>query len=567
MVDFRKAILLLAVLVFATGLASAQQTLNCTLNGGAPPLLRAEGVAEEVGQAFIACSGGSQITPGQPVHRINIRVFISGYNITSRWVGGSSSLPMLESMLLIDDPLPAQQVWGHSTFPTTLTCNAPYDPTRCGNVFAATTVGGNNSAIEWRDIPFEPSTTTRVLRFVNIRVNAAQPTGGNVSSLIPPQVQMFVSISGTLTLPISTPFLAVGYIQNGLSFSTDKTLTFSQCGPRSTSSSRTLVTTFNARFTEGFPNAFRPQYTYTGTTVNPQNNLNQIYNTESMFFPAPSGGSPDAGRATQGTRLRLAFSGIPSGVVLAVPTGTFTSGTVTLQLVASESNITTQLGLGNTVALTGGAGVVVYEVLSAQPGTTETVAIPVDVYYSALPGLTTTGSVNGTFAPLSTSDIGGFDLPVPRFYQTTAQQKAFSVVPCETRLLFPFVASISGYDTGIAIANTSKDPFNTPGQSGACTLSFYGTPGDSSQTSAVIGPGQVLTMILSSGNSAQGLSPVPNFVGYVFAKCDFQYAHGYAFISDPGVNKFAQGYIALVLESSSGTLKRGPSNAVESLGN
>ncbi len=57
MVDFRKAILLLAVMVFATGIASAQifNPLSCVANAGVPPLLRSEGVAEEVGQVTINC--------------------------------------------------------------------------------------------------------------------------------------------------------------------------------------------------------------------------------------------------------------------------------------------------------------------------------------------------------------------------------------------------------------------------------------------------------------------------------------------------------------------------------
>ncbi|MGQ9918783.1 MAG: hypothetical protein ACUVS7_15350, partial [Bryobacteraceae bacterium] len=68
------------------------------------------------------------------------------------------------------------------------------------------------------------------------------------------------------------------------------------------------------------------------------------------------------------------------------------------------------------------------------------------------------------------------------------------------------------------------------------------------QTTTVnIAAGQQLLMTLSGGNDAQGLSPVPGFTGYVIARCNFQYAHGYAFISDLGANKFAQGYIALII--------------------
>ena len=49
-----------------------------------------------------------------------------------------------------------------------------------------------------------------------------------------------------------------------------------------------------------------------------------------------------------------------------------------------------------------------------------------------------------------------------------------SVVPCQTILLFPYVTNTSGFDTGIAISNTSTDPIGTPAQSGTCTLSPFG---------------------------------------------------------------------------------------------
>jgi hypothetical protein len=137
---------------------------------------------------------------------------------------------------------------------------------------------------------------------------------------------------------------------------------------------------------------------------------------------------------------------------------------------------------------------------------------------------------------------------VPRFTDTGAATAAFTINPCETRLLFPFVTSAAGFDTGIAISNTSRDPWGTAAQSGTCTLYFYGTPSNSNQTTTVsIGGGQQLLMTLSGGNSAQGLSAVPNFTGYLFAVCNFQYAHGYAFISDLGATKLAQGYIALIV--------------------
>ena len=40
-----------------------------------------------------------------------------------------------------------------------------------------------------------------------------------------------------------------------------------------------------------------------------------------------------------------------------------------------------------------------------------------------------------------------------------------------TNLLFPYVTNANGFDTGIAISNTSADPFSTATGSGTCTLS------------------------------------------------------------------------------------------------
>jgi len=562
MVDFRKAILLLAVLVFATGLASAQ-ALNCTLNGGAPPLLRAEGVAEEVGQAFIQCTGGAPTVSGA-VPRINVRLFTNGYNITSRlFTYGNTTVS--EATLLIDDPTPSNQVL--ATIPPAA-CNAPFS-SACGNVWLAYPVAGNPQAIEWRDIPFDPpGTGTRTLRMVNIRVNAALATGGNVASLIPPPVNIFISITGTLTLPITSPFLAVGYIQNGLAFSlrssdnksTITSASLAQCSMPS-------APAFYARFTELFPTAFRIR----GDSA-AQNNLTQVYNTESMFWGpvyAPVGATVPPGQATQATRLRLAFTGVPTGVNIYVPSSV-TSGTIQATLVAvgvdgSTADSVSSPPVAGTwlVGITGGSGSAVYEVTTTATGSNESFDVPVYIGYSGLPALGT-GNVLGSYAPLSTVDTASSTAPAPRFYQNPAATYSFSVIACETRLLFPFLTSIPGWDTGIAISNTTVDPFNTPAQEGSCTLYFYGTPSNSSQTSASIPAGGQLLMTLSNGNSSQNLSPLTGFTGYMIARCNFQYAHGYAFISDLGANKFAQGYIALILGDGQLT-KRFAGNASEAL--
>jgi hypothetical protein len=42
-----------------------------------------------------------------------------------------------------------------------------------------------------------------------------------------------------------------------------------------------------------------------------------------------------------------------------------------------------------------------------------------------------------------------------------------------TRLLFGYASTQAGFDTEIAISNTSQDPFLSVAQAGTCTLSFY----------------------------------------------------------------------------------------------
>ena len=47
----------------------------------------------------------------------------------------------------------------------------------------------------------------------------------------------------------------------------------------------------------------------------------------------------------------------------------------------------------------------------------------------------------------------------------------------------------------------------------------------------------------------------PNFQGYMFAVCNFQFAHGFAFISDVGARNLAMGYLAIVIPDP-GTVTR-----------
>ncbi len=119
-----------------------------------------------------------------------------------------------------------------------------------------------------------------------------------------------------------------------------------------------------------------------------------------------------------------------------------------------------------------------------------------------------------------------------------------------TNLLYTFVTNQVGFDTGISVSNTGRDPFGTappacPERTCRCTLSFFGDNAPSPVSSGHIAPGQTYTAAASTA--------APNFQGYMIASCNFSYAHGFAFISDVGLRTLATGYLAQVICSDRGS--------------
>lgn len=537
--NFRKAILLLAALVLLTGLVSAQTNpLSCTANAGVPPLARAEGVAEEVGQVIIDCRGGTSTANGVTIPTINVQIFLNT-NVTSRLITSTDGTIEndSEAVLMIDEPQPGNQF--------VATTNPPYTGTVAGwgggiyapsasrpNMFLGQQAGSNS--IVWLNVPFDPPGTTpnRVIRLANVRANANQL--GVSSTLIPTAINMFISISGTGSLALTNPQLTVAYVQLGLSFKA-ATATWNQCEPNKYA--------YNVTFSELFGTAFR----HKDSGAISQDVPGRIYNTESMFY-GPSFGAVagTVGKATQGTRLIARFLNVPANVSISVPT-TYTPNAAgdTVVLVTASTNGSTADTSG-VVALTGGAGAAVWEVTASNPGAISSIVIPVTVAYSAnpLPGLGT-ATVTGNYAPTTTIYTASYSAPVPRFVDNATSATTFTINSCKTNLLFPFLTNQAGFDSGMVISNTSLDPFGTVPQRGPCTLYYYGNTNGTgaaplSQTSGTVNEGTQLVATLSGGGNL-GVTATPGFQGYVIASCNFQYAHGYAFVSDLGASRVAEG--------------------------
>jgi len=221
-----------------------------------------------------------------------------------------------------------------------------------------------------------------------------------------------------------------------------------------------------------------------------------------------------------------------------------------------------------------GTSQAVWEVVQTLPNTIENYDFGVYITFpnNILPtqGISATLSYAPTpTAPFSAAAAGvaSSTLTIPRFAVAAASSGTpfLNINLCNTALLFPYITTAflvpgqSGFDTGISIANTTSDPFGTVNQAGTCQLYWYGgPPGATTAVSAeptptTLGAGGVgsSTPILT-GTTALTLASqnVPaNWSGYMIALCNFQFAHGYASVTDVGVRNIMASYLALVINT------------------
>jgi hypothetical protein len=186
-----------------------------------------------------------------------------------------------------------------------------------------------------------------------------------------------------------------------------------------------------------------------------------------------------------------------------------------------------------------------------------------------LPALSagTISNVQVSFNPIYTPPAGttaDTSSAIPRFILSGTPGNTFTINSCSCNLLYPFVTNQAGFDTGIAVANTSADPFGTVTQHGPITFYFFGSgangaaaPGGTTGiTTDDVAAGTVFAFTLSGGvpaGAAAGTGgDTAGFQGYMIASANFQYCHGFAYVSQAG-NPFgggAEGYVALEMDSA-----------------
>jgi hypothetical protein len=518
MADFRKIFFVLAGLLLVISSASAQTvSLACTAYVANQPILRQEGATEPAGDIIIQCQGTPVLAQTGPQ---TLTLYTSA-GIASRTEGTATtnSTPTDAALLVNDIPATAAQGFiqnGALVF----------------SGFLLPTGGGNNNAFS--------------VRITNVRINANALASGS-----------FVTGTILATFPVSNQAgLVLGAVQTSLSVSvTSPAPTLAQC------QTQTAANESNLTVSELVQTAFKVQGNAGSNSVGQwyQNGVN----TESQtIFTAPaSWGNVIAtpGQADAATRIRVNVSNVPAGVTVYLPVSvSTTSGTPSVvvgQLIAtssgdlgtyspaSGSTLSGVTGTNTTFIALTASGSVTYQVIQQNPAGIDSFKLPIYVAYTyTAPSTPNVGTVlvSATYAPTTALT----STQIPRFADTSVLTPLFTITACQTDLLFTFLTNQAGFDTGIEIANTSADPFGTANQNGTCTLNWYGTgpaAGTSTTTTSVSAGGYYVTSISTVA---------PGFQGYMIAVCNFQYGHGFAFITDgygqPGKG-LSQGYLASII--------------------
>jgi hypothetical protein len=290
--------------------------------------------------------------------------------------------------------------------------------------------------------------------------------------------------------------------------------------------------------------------TVTGTaTIKIDENFITAFGTTGTF--------PDIYRSQQ-TLIRLKVSPIPTGVAITFPGAAGIFGTANSAGTFSGADVT--LGASTLPQ-------VVYYVMTAgsNPALTDalTFSPTVSVVTSTFPLAPSSITISAAMAPITSLNYAQH---FPEFIEG-CETDAVPFVTIEgvknTILMIPYASMQVGYDTGVAIANTTMDPGTVNmgnfqqaiRQTGGFTMYFY--PADGSSVDPYVSTDHPDEHGLDENGKLQaGMTfvamlsevlpeDVTSFSGYVFIVTDFTNGHGEYFISN--FDNFTHGSLMLVV--------------------
>jgi len=531
MSNFRTKLLGLAAVATAfAGISYGQTISGCNAAGsygsvGAAsinPSLRAEGETELVADF----GAGTVVTGGT--------VCTSSAGTASAIVVVTASLPVTSKALPF--PLTTTEATLIITGVAPVTAPVPYQ----GSV--------SGTQVTFTGVTLPAGTFN--LQISNIRVNASGASSPQVTETV------LVSTTGGNFAINAVPYNA-GYILQSLGSTALAlgTVNYNVCTGNVYGAIGAPTASFTVNVKELFGGAFK--------TLNVAGSA-----TEAGSYPVAYGTAGTVGTANTATQILLTLGNVPASATVYVPQSITTAAGD--QLTVSNSTIVTtpaSIAGVNGVAFTpvsGTVSITYTTTVSVTATGAQTFAIPVYVGFAAN-GSGAQSAMTALVAYTPQAALTGPATTIPTFAVSTATPAAASVVTaCQTTLLFPYVTNATGFETGIAVVNTTTDNLYTaagglkPGVTsqaspvnGTCTLNFYG---NAAQPTATVTPtlgaytAAAPTVVPVYANILTSMVGSSGFSGYAIASCNFLEAHGFAFITDTsGTFSGTEGYLATVI--------------------
>jgi hypothetical protein len=345
-----------------------------------------------------------------------------------------------------------------------------------------------------------------------------------------------IAVISAVTPPLVDPTLATT-IPSAVTAST--TLPAGAGGPALLNSAGAAIKgNFTVRVAENFPEMWQSAAQYNGGAV----------------FPA----SPSSS-----TQVNFIFKNVPAGLNISNCIATLTDVTGTTSntntaagaAVASANSITAASNI-ITVNFSGNLDLAATDVLwlSCTSVSSGSATLP-------LPGAPVTvqvemGPLGTALTSLGAANTGLATGLIPRYQDTPQPASGIPVIlfpPSQTTLLITYAVVVPGFNTGIAISNTTNDPFGTSGGGATATpgtivFTLFKNDGTTkSFTTASVAAGTTYAANLSDILSSAGAGTT--FSGYIFAQANFPQAHGAATIYDTSSGHAALSTPVLVVTS------------------
>ena len=456
--------IVLAAAMSAALMAETANSITCTTTAQ-PPLVRAEGITERLGDIVLACAGN----PG-PEIQLDITVALT-VDITNR-INAQNQTDVVLSTDTGDGPVVS---------PTPGVLMSP-----------------NMIAFNGVEVPLSPSGTVTI-NISGIRGNASE------SASLTPFIRASLSIGGTSPLTLTESTVTVAQSTTGLYTSSSNALACDQSGSKGVSTlsfaafiaSNTVFA--ETRLTEGFAYAFAPKSDAqsidadTGTRILVQ--YSGAPTTAALYVPEVIAGS-DATEPTSAGAHGLPISGgkyTPGGngsLLLSLVRGADSNGAGGTPLYTPSGSATVSFDTLAQVPMTNGAGYAVYEVMAAANNVRETALFPTFVTF---PPILTGQSYNIlqqiSLAPVSNVVEASQTAPIPRFTGAAAPSDCPIIGDC-TAPPQPAIANVTNSASNVAGSVVAGSVATVTGSNlsgSSTTVTFNGTPAQMLYQ----GPGQI----------------------------------------------------------------------------